>query len=86
MNWLKSFDEDFYIGVVWKGNKWVYASDNSDLVSGVADWKSGKDEGEGYKTCVKFKYKGSVRSLEVIKVDLRSIKYYFDSFFKILSL
>ena len=55
-----SFDEDFYIGVIWNGNKWVYASDNSDLVSGVANWKNGKDEGKDNETCVKFKYKGRV--------------------------
>ena len=60
---MESLDEDIYIGVIWHGNKWVYASDKSALVSGIADWKKGKDEGEGDKTCVKFKKKGPFSSL-----------------------
>ena len=69
---MLSFDEDFYIGVIWSGNKWVYASDNAELVSGIANWKKGKDTGKSNETCVKLKYKGTVRSLEVNRGQLRS--------------
>ena len=68
VDWLlDTFDNDFYIGVIWSDNKWVYASDNAELVSGIANWKKGKDTGKSNETCVKLKYKGMVRSTEVIR-------------------
>ena len=75
VDWLlDTFDNDFYIGVIWSGNKWVYASDNAELVSGIANWKKGKDTGKSNETCVKLKYKGTVRSFEVIRGHFNVIR------------